>query len=123
MIDPSRSPACCQGSADGDSAGADADGSGSGSSSIDLVICLDAGYDCRICFDASSPESMVAPCACKGSLQHVHTSCLMRWALERAALGAARGCLVCEVCHTDFALPAARKEELQQALSAGEKAK
>jgi E3 ubiquitin-protein ligase DOA10 len=66
---------------------------------------------------------MVAPCACKGSLQHVHTSCLMRWALERAALGAAHGCLVCEVCHTDFALPATRKEELQQALAVGEKAK
>lgn len=50
---------------------------------------------CRICLDDSGP--FISPCACKGSLLHVHTLCLRQW-LEAAPRYSPSP--RCEVCHT-----------------------
>ncbi|KAF5295337.1 hypothetical protein FQR65_LT10500 [Abscondita terminalis] len=34
---------------------------------------------CRICHTNTPNESLISPCNCKGTLAHVHLSCLERW--------------------------------------------
>lgn len=38
---------------------------------------------CRICYEAyqTTRNPLIVPCDCKGSLQHIHRRCLLRWAL------------------------------------------
>lgn len=38
--------------------------------------------ECRICFN-SEKGKLVAPCRCKGSIEHIHQGCLMKWLKER----------------------------------------
>lgn len=56
---------------------------------------------CRICWDGSEAagNKLVAPCACAGSMRHVHAQCLAHWQQQLRAqkgLGAARRCDVCK---------------------------
>ena len=38
--------------------------------------------ECRICFN-SLKESLVSLCKCKGSIKHIHVSCLKQWLKEK----------------------------------------
>ena len=38
--------------------------------------------ECRICFN-SLKENLVSPCKCKGSIKHIHVSCLKQWLKEK----------------------------------------
>jgi pSer/pThr/pTyr-binding forkhead associated (FHA) protein len=64
---------------------------------------------CRICLMEGSTEDdpLLAPCKCKGSVKHVHLSCLRHWVKDR--LGLANGDapfvynhLSCELCKTAY---------------------
>ncbi|VVC27778.1 Zinc finger, RING-CH-type,Zinc finger, RING/FYVE/PHD-type [Cinara cedri] len=51
---------------------------------------------CKICLSGGSDEQLlIQPCTCKGSMGHVHLSCLERWLNEN---GVGR----CELCHFEF---------------------
>ena len=57
---------------------------------------------CRIC-QASRREApasrFIRPCACSGSLAHVHLECLNRWRASSASASAR-----CDICHTPYQL-------------------
>lgn len=72
-----------------------------------------ADKPCRICLlEGSTPEDpLVAPCQCKGSIQHVHLGCLRHWVRDRLGLsngdaafvvGGAGSRLSCELCKTPY---------------------
>lgn len=62
------------------------------------------GATCRFCFDNTTDEKLIAPCACQGSQLWVHHACLVRW--QKASMRAQTGHeLVCSVCNTAYALP------------------
>lgn len=39
--------------------------------------------ECRICLQADKAEALLAPCACRGSMQFVHPACLLTWATSK----------------------------------------
>jgi len=68
---------------------------------------------CRIClFEGSTAEDpLLAPCHCRGSIQHVHLGCLKHWITDRLALsnggtsfmvGGASSPLSCELCKSPY---------------------
>ena len=61
--------------------------------------------ECRICKDGVSAGPLISPCGCRGSLEHVHLACLLRWL--RHSHGARRTAPVCQVClqPIDVAVP------------------
>ena len=63
-----------------------------------VAQCVEADDEsfCRICFvtGSESTEPLVRPCACTGSMGHVHSRCLLSW-IEQTS-GVAR----CEVCRS-----------------------
>ena len=57
---------------------------------------------CRICFSAAEEDDpLVSPCACKGSLEFVHASCLDKW---RRVMPRRRQA-TCETCRTRYTCP------------------
>jgi hypothetical protein len=40
-------------------------------------------FICRICFDGSTREDVISPCACSGSSKWVHRACLDKWRTTR----------------------------------------
>jgi hypothetical protein len=68
---------------------------------------------CRICLaGGSTPEDpLLAPCQCKGSIEHVHLGCLKHWVRDRLGLsngdaafvvGGPTSQLSCELCKTPY---------------------
>ncbi len=55
---------------------------------------------CRFCFEeTSTPQNpLIEPCACRGSVQYIHTSCLRRWILQDPTQNTTH----CSICHTPF---------------------
>lgn len=52
---------------------------------------------CRICFqDDGGP--FLQPCACSGSMAHVHAACLREWRRRTQRS-------ICEVCHRPYQIP------------------
>ena len=56
---------------------------------------------CRICHDDTGP--MISPCACSGSMRHVHQSCLLEW-LQHAHGASLSNAIECRVCKQPFKL-------------------
>ncbi|XP_065202244.1 E3 ubiquitin-protein ligase MARCHF3-like [Planococcus citri] len=52
---------------------------------------------CRICRlnEIKTKENLISPCACKGTLAHIHRSCLEKW-LKRS------GTTYCELCRFNY---------------------
>ena len=56
---------------------------------------------CRICLDTSPLHDLISPCNCKGSLQHVHESCLSEWIRQRPHKTTNVNCELCRAAlHT-----------------------
>ncbi|KAI9018267.1 hypothetical protein DFJ74DRAFT_676522 [Hyaloraphidium curvatum] len=54
---------------------------------------------CRICLDDAPLSLLVSPCACRGSMKHVHRACLDRWRLRsRKASSFSK----CDYCGTPY---------------------
>jgi len=53
---------------------------------------------CRICLGDDSPETLLRPCNCSGTIAYVHTSCLETYCLYVPDQ-------MCRVCRTRFQLP------------------
>lgn len=57
---------------------------------------------CRICREEGSPSRpLITPCACKGSVAHVHKECLDTWLRVRPTARDAVA-VVCELCGSEF---------------------
>ena len=55
---------------------------------------------CRICYGHDDPQDpLIAPCACRGTLEFVHASCLRGWLKTTAANGAS--CHTCSLCGSE----------------------
>lgn len=53
-------------------------------------------YTCRICLEESSDASdFITPCACSGTMGHVHSACLEEWRRHSARTEWARRCREC----------------------------
>ena len=50
------------------------------------------GRFCRICLPEDDLTTLISPCQCKGSIQHIHLNCLRRWQARR------RPSAVCDLC-------------------------
>mmetsp|Transcript_57768 Transcript_57768/g.164107 ORF Transcript_57768/g.164107 Transcript_57768/m.164107 type:complete len:406 (+) Transcript_57768:56-1273(+) len=68
--------------------------------------CAGADAHCRICLleGGTEDDPLIAPCACKGSIEHVHLSCLQHWIRGRLSYSDS-SCgsffyrpLACELC-------------------------
>lgn len=55
----------------------------------------DDGPTCRICFDDAPRDMLIAPCACRGSIEYVHADCLREWISMTANSESRRTCSQC----------------------------
>jgi len=69
-------------------------------------ISLDAAC-CRICLDSAPIDDLIRPCACRGSIAHVHRKCLDDW--RRTDLDRADAFYRCDLCKTTFELESTQK--------------
>jgi hypothetical protein len=66
---------------------------------------------CRICLmegeEGPDADPLIAPCACKGSIEHVHVGCLQHWLRSKVSASAGNGnsfryatpqCELCKTC-------------------------
>jgi len=80
--------------------------------------------ECWICCDSKSPEPLVQPCACKGSMRGVHVSCVEQWVRRQRQIEAAGSDATprCPVCHSEYdgfeERPARRRYALHLAMRA-----
>ena len=54
--------------------------------------------NCRICYGPGTPRNvLIVPCACRGSIEHVHADCLKIWlaTTEAGGVSARRMCPLC----------------------------
>jgi hypothetical protein len=56
--------------------------------------------NCRFCLDDSEHQnnSLISPCTCKGSVQHVHEKCLQKW----RSIAPAAFTNTCQLCMNPF---------------------
>lgn len=61
---------------------------------------------CRICFESHnlSGNELISPCACSGTIGHVHKKCLLRWIDVREETK-------CKVCNVNFDIEVQTDEE------------
>ena len=43
------------------------------------LVSTDEGKLCRICLSGEQGEELATPCACRGSVAHVHSDCLKQY--------------------------------------------
>ncbi|PSC70124.1 chloroplast precursor [Micractinium conductrix] len=59
---------------------------------------------CRICWEGDEEGNpLVAPCACAGSMRHVHRACLTAWQQQLRATKGVAACRRCDVCRARWA--------------------
>lgn len=51
---------------------------------------------CRICFDSSEPETLIAPCSCAGTQRWIHRGCLDEWRAQERLPRAFTHCPTCK---------------------------
>lgn len=76
---------------------------------------------CRICWegDEADGNGLVAPCACSGSMRHVHVRCLGHWQQQlrvQKGIGASRRCDVCRAPWSKAFMPPATPRDWREAL-------
>ena len=59
----------------------------------------DGEFFCRICHGDGPAADFIHPCACSGSMRHVHAACLSRW---RSVATNAAARTQCEQCHHTY---------------------
>jgi len=59
----------------------------------------DGDFFCRICHGDGPAADFIQPCACSGSMRHVHAGCLARW---RSVATNAAARTQCEQCHYNY---------------------
>lgn len=55
---------------------------------------------CRICLESSSSGELIEPCKCKGSIAHVHTSCIKKAILFSSKKS--ENLIKCEICNCPY---------------------
>jgi hypothetical protein len=60
---------------------------------------LEGEFFCRICHGDGAASDFIQPCACSGSMRHVHAACLSRWRSVSANTAARTRC---EQCHQPY---------------------
>lgn len=51
--------------------------------------------ECRICYDTTSPEKLISPCNCSGSMKYIHKSCLDKCILYNKSD-------ICSICNQPY---------------------
>lgn len=59
--------------------------------------------ECWYCRDNSSPEPLIHPCACRGSMSGVHASCVEEWIRHHRRTARDAAPPRCSVCNQDYA--------------------
>ena len=63
---------------------------------------------CRVCLNSENTEAnpLISPCACSGSVKHIHLDCLKHWIKSKSHIKSSGLCisytwknLECELCH------------------------
>jgi E3 ubiquitin-protein ligase DOA10 len=60
---------------------------------------------CRFClfpYDHSSNDYLISPCACRGSIQYVHISCLKKWRTHALNIDYRNNC---QLCRNNYTIP------------------
>lgn len=70
----------------------------------------DAEDFCRICFGNAEPQlrargRLISPCACTGSVRHIHLHCLRTWQATQSMQGRVRKARACELCKCRYVVP------------------
>jgi hypothetical protein len=60
---------------------------------------VEGEFFCRICHGDGAAADFIHPCACSGSMRHVHAACLSRW---RSISTNAAARTQCEQCHSRY---------------------
>lgn len=60
------------------------------------VSCAPSAPFCRICHDDDAAEPLISPCACKGTLNYCHASCLRCWLTEKVQNLKEPSCEICK---------------------------
>lgn len=65
---------------------------------------------CRICYGTENSKELelISPCACRGSVCHVHRQCLLKWVRSGLALKRAGSSIKCEICTEELPLQLTR---------------
>ncbi|KAG8246078.1 E3 ubiquitin-protein ligase MARCHF2-like [Homalodisca vitripennis] len=62
---------------------------------------------CRICLDTEETEDLIkSPCVCRGSMSHVHVSCLENWFNTSSRTS-------CDICHMEIKTSKVRRSFLE----------
>lgn len=70
------------------------------------LFCADSkeALYCRICAGGEEDGPLISPCKCSGSMSYIHPECLQKWIEQRPNTAQGEEALVCEVCHTRYAV-------------------
>jgi hypothetical protein len=58
--------------------------------------------ECWVCRDTDSPEPLIQPCACRGSMSGVHASCVEQWINRHRRDAVHAEAPRCSVCHQEY---------------------
>ncbi|KAI5172481.1 hypothetical protein PAEPH01_1757 [Pancytospora epiphaga] len=62
---------------------------------------------CRICYSHENPftndSDLISPCACKGSLKYVHSTCLKHWRYKGSIFSEVKACEQCLTAYSAMA--------------------
>lgn len=53
---------------------------------------------CKFCWETGDPDTMLSPCACKGTMKYVHDSCLRLWVNTSNSN-------LCDICFASLPVP------------------
>eukprot|EP00928_Gymnodinium_smaydae_P018420 TRINITY_DN17011_c0_g1_i1.p1 TRINITY_DN17011_c0_g1~~TRINITY_DN17011_c0_g1_i1.p1 ORF type:complete len:657 (-),score=40.32 TRINITY_DN17011_c0_g1_i1:430-2400(-) len=62
----------------------------------------DEPMECWVCRDTTSPEPLIQPCACRGSMSGVHASCVEEWIMHHRRNAVNSELPRCSVCHQEY---------------------
>ena len=65
--------------------------------------------ECRICKDTDSPEQMIVPCDCTGSMKYTHKLCLIQWIQARNEGPGHTLDTRCRVCKSEYGVAERQK--------------
>lgn len=69
---------------------------------------------CRYCLSCDTPQDLITPCRCKGSLEVIHSICLQKWLIQKNNRIVIPGMFsqfnyACEICKTEYNIEFIRK--------------
>lgn len=73
-----------------------------GEAAVDGTSDEETPQECWICRDTDTTESLIQPCACRGSMSSVHASCVEQWIRHHRQNAVNDAVPCCSVCHQPY---------------------